>query len=160
MVAGEHGNRRHQTAELRKRIVELRGEDLSFRQIAEEVGLSVATVWQHYQAAMRNIPAAAVAAHEAVRAARLEEQLRRIDMEREVVMNILADNHIIVSNGKVMYEDGATIGDPAPVLAAVDRLVKLDDQEARLLGLNAKTEISHTGTVKYELAGIDPGTLA
>lgn len=160
MAGGDTGNYKHRSAEIRARIVELRDQDMSFRQIAAEVDLSLSNTWQHYQAAMRNIPAAAVAAHEAVRAARLEEQLRRIDMEREVVMNILADNHIIVSNGKVMYEDGATIGDPAPVLAAVDRLVKLDDQEARLLGLNAKTEISHTGTVKYELAGIDPGALA
>lgn len=158
MVAGEHGNQRHETAQLRTQIVELRDEGLTFRQIAAEVHRDVATVWQHYQNAMRAIPAAAVAAHEETRRARRDEQLRRIDMERDTVMEILAKTNrtIVTPSGKVIPD----VEDDATVLAAIDRLVKLDDQEAKLLGLNAKTEVNHSGTVSYELTGVDPATLA
>lgn len=154
MADREYGNRRHQSAQLRARIVELRDEGLTFREIAAEVNRDVHSTWTHYQKAMRDIPAPMVAAHAEQVANRREEQLRRIDMEREAVLEVLAARHVTVSNGKVMYEDDAPILDDAPVLAAVDRLIKLDDQEAKLLGLNAKTEISHSGGVKYEVVGV------
>ncbi len=154
MVAGEHGNQRHKTALMRARIVELRDQQMTFREIAAEVDLSLARVWQHYQAAMREIPAAAVTAHAERVAARREEQLRRIDMERESVLAVLEARHVIVSNGKVMYEGSEPLLDDAPVLAAVDRLVKLDDQEAKLLGMYPKTEVNVSGGVEYVVRGL------
>ena len=150
----ERGNQKHQSALLRARIVELRDEGLTFREIAAEVNRDVHTAWNHYQKAMRDIPAPMVAAHAEQMANRREEQLRRIDMEREAVLEVLAARHVTVSNGKVMYEDSEAILDDAPVLAAVDRLVKLDDQEAKLLGLYAKTEVNVSGGVKYEVVGV------
>ena len=72
---GEHGNQRHNSAERRKRIVELRDEGLSFRAIAAEINLDLKSVWIHYQKAMREIPAEAVAAHAANQAKRRAEQL-------------------------------------------------------------------------------------
>lgn len=158
MVAGEHGNRRHQTAQLRVRIVELRDEGLSFREIAAEVSLSLATVWQHYQTAMRNIPAAAVAAHAETVARRREEQLRRIDMERETVMAILEKNGrtVVTPSGKVVEN----VEDDSTILSAVDRLIKLDEQEAGLLGLKAKTQVEHSGELTYRIHGVNPAELA
>lgn len=154
-MAGEHGNQRHQSAQLRKRIVELRDQGLSFREIAAEVNRAVDTTWRHYQNAMREIPAAAVAAHAETMAARRDEQLRRIDLERESVMEVLTAFHVTVSQGRVVNLDsGDPVADTAPVLAAVDRLVKLDDQEAKLLGLYAKTEVNVSGGVKYEVVGV------
>ena len=161
MAGGEQDGQRHESALRRVRIVELRDAGLTFREIAEEVGLSLAATWEHYQKAMRQIPAAAVAAHAERVAARREEQLRRVDMEREAVVAVLAARHITISNGHVVSEitghddDGKPIyGDPvlddAPVLAAVDRLIKLDDQEARLLGMYPKqSEVSTGGLVRY-----------
>jgi len=150
----ERGNQKHQSALLRARIVELRDEGLTFREIAAEVNRDVHTTWNHYQKAMRDIPAPMVAAHAEQVANRREEQLRRIDMEREAVLEVLAARHVTVSNGKVMYEEDRPILDDAPVLAAVDRLIKLDDQEAKLLGLNAKSEVNVSGGVKYEIVGV------
>lgn len=157
---GERGNQRHASAQRRAEIVRLRDEGLTFREISEETGLALNAVWNHYQKAMRDIPAAAVAAHAEQLAARREEQLRRIDMEREAVTGVLAARHVTVSNGKVIYEGEEPLLDDAPILNAVDRLVKLDDQEAKLLGLYAKTEVNVSGGVKYELVGVDPGDLA
>lgn len=153
MAGGDLANQRKRSAELRKRIVELKDQDWSFREIAAEVGRDFKTVWTHYQAAMREIPAAAVEEHQKKLAQRLDEQLRRIDMEREVLMDVVSKRHDVISNGHVIYqmkgrrEDGTPIygdayEDDAPTMAAIDRLVKLDDQEAKLLGMYPKQQIS------------------
>lgn len=142
------------TAEKRARIVELRDEGWGFREIADELGFDVANIWRHYQAAMRQIPAAAIEEHAKRCALRLDEQLRRVDMERDVVMDILTKRHVHISNGHVVREIigrdeetgrpiyGDAYEDDAPTMAAIDRLVKLDDQEARLLGMYPKQTIS------------------
>ncbi len=153
MAGGDLGNRRHQTAELERRIVELRDQDLSFREIAAEVGLSLEPVWRHYKNAMNRIPAPAAEAHQARIEARREAQLRRIDMQREVhEAIILAAHKTVTVSGKILDVD-----DFGPVFAATDRLVKLDAEESDLLGLKTETKVSHTGnlTVTYELPGID-----
>lgn len=154
MAGGDFAASAHETAELRRRIVELRDQELSFRQIAAIVGRDLHAVWNHYQTAMRQVPAAAVEEHQKKVASRLDEQLRRIDMEREVLMEILAKRHVTISNGHVVSEIigtdedtgkpiyGEPFEDDAPTMAAVDRLGKLDDQEAKLLGLYPKQQVS------------------
>lgn len=154
-MTGEHGPQRRVGAERRKRVVELRDQNLSFREIASEMGLNLNTVWKHYQRAIREIPAEAIAIHAANQEKRRAEQLERIDMERESVMEVLAAFHVTVSQGRVVsLDDGTLVEDAAPVLAAVDRLHKLDDQEAKLLGLYAKAEVNISGGVKYEIVGV------
>lgn len=149
-------DRAHEVALLRARIVELKDQGLTFREIAVEVGLSVEPVWRHYQNAMEAIPAPAVEAHERRREARREAQLRRIDMQREIHEAIIQAAHKTVTvSGKVLDVD-----DHGPVFAATDRLVKLDDQEAKLLKLYPKLEVDHTGEVAYRFIGVDPTDLA
>lgn len=155
MAGGDHSNQRHEAALRRARVVELRTQGLAFREIAAEMGLGLATVWRHYEYAMREIPAQFVAVAAQQEAARRAEQLQRIDMEREVVLGILEADHVTVSNGKIM--DGVV--DHGPNLAAVDRLHKLDDQEAKLLGLYAEQKLKADVGVRVELVGIDPADL-
>jgi hypothetical protein len=125
---------------------------MEFREIAAEVGRDVSTVWRHYQRAMRAIPAAAIEEHQKKIAQRLDEQLQRIDLERDVLMDILTKRHVHISNGRVVlelkgFDNGKPIyGEPyeddAPTMQAIDRLGRLDDQEAKLLGLYPKQTIS------------------
>lgn len=156
MAGGEHGNQRHETALRRARIVELRDQGLTFPEIAEDIGISHQAAWNHYQKAMRDIPAPIIAAHAQRIEARREEQLRRIDMSREAVIAVLAARHITISNGIAVRVDGEPILDDAPVLQAVDRLVKLDDQEAKLLGLYAPTrqEVITLDAIDAEIAAL------
>jgi hypothetical protein len=149
MAGGEYGNQRHEAALRRDRVVELRDQGLTFKEIGEIVGRDTADAWRDYQRAMRDRPV--VAAHAERDQARKEAQLRRIDMERETAEAIILTAHTAYAvNGTKLEGD-----DSAPVLAAMDRLVKLDDQEAKLLGLYAKTEINHSGAVTYEIRGVD-----
>ncbi len=160
MAGGEQHNERHISAERRAEIVRLRDEGLTFREISAEIGLSLRAVWKHYQNAMRDIPAGIVEAHAENAAVRKAEQLRRIDMQREAVVEVMTAKHVTVSQGRVVRDDdGEPILDDAPVLAAVDRLVKLDDEEAKLLGLYAEQKISHSGGVTYEIVGVDMSKL-
>lgn len=154
MAGGEmKGSRSRDTAELRRRIVELRDQDWGFREIAAEVDRDLHTVWSHYQKAMRQIPAAAVEEHQKKVASRLDEQLRRIDMAREPLEEIVFGHHVQVSNGIVVRpitgRDGSgkpVYGEPItdfePVMKAIDRLGRLDDQEAKLLGMYPKQTIA------------------
>jgi transposase-like protein len=166
MPGGDLRNQRKDSALLRAEIVELRDQGLSFRTIAAQVGRSLHVTWDHYQAAMREIPAANVKQHQENAAKRLDEQLRRIDMEREIVMEVATAEHPLVSNGRIIYEItdfedgkpvyGDALTDKGPNLAAVDRLHKLDDQEARLLGLYPKVQVS----VRNEPSEVDDALAA
>jgi len=151
VAGGDHGNHRRETSELKRRIVELRDQDLSFREIAAIVDRDVAAVWRHYKAAMDKVPAPAAEAHAARAEARKEAQLRRIDMQREIHEAIITAAHKTVTvAGKVL-----DVEDHSPVFAATDRLVKLDDQEAKLLKLYPKVEIEHSGDLTYRVLGVD-----
>ncbi|HTI78527.1 MAG TPA: sigma factor-like helix-turn-helix DNA-binding protein [Mycobacterium sp.] len=154
MGRSKSGSDPKEIAELRRRIVELRDQDWSFRQIAAEVGRDYHTVWDHYQRAMKQIPAAAIEQHEKNRAAALDAQLRRIDMQREVLEESLHTRHPQISNGhlvsEVIGQDEATgkpiYGEPyedhGPRLAAAAALDRLEDREAKLLGLYPKQTIA------------------
>lgn len=150
MAGGEYGNERHQAALRRAHVVELRDQGLTFRDIAVEVGISHQSAWEHYQKAMLDIPASTLAAHQANKAARLEAQLRNIDMQREVFESMLLTAHQTVTvQGRTV-----DVEDVGPVCSAGTHLGRLDDQEAKLLGLYAKTEVSHEGAVTCRIIGV------
>lgn len=146
------------------RIVELKRQDLTFDQIAKELGISRTAAHRGFHRALPRIVAPAVEAYRA-------EHLARLEYARTIVMDILATRHVTISNGHVVSEIvgrddegnpiyGEPYEDDGVILAALDRLDKLDDREAKLLGLNAKAEVNVSGAVKYELVGVDPGDLA
>ncbi len=147
-------------------VVALKRQDLSFQQIADHLGISKAGAVRSFQRAKRRVDAATDADYAAYR----DEQLAAIAAMREVCDEIIAARHVSISNGHVVSEitghddDGNPLyGDPyeddAPVLAAIDRRIKLDDQEAKLLGLYAKVEVAHSGGVTYEIVGVDMSKL-
>jgi hypothetical protein len=142
-------------------IVRLKREGLTFDEIGQRFGVSKQVVHRQFHRAIRRGLTVQVDAYR-------DEQLARIEAAREVVMDVLHARHVVVSNGHVVSEItgqdaegkpiyGEPLVDDGPVLAAVDRLVKLDDQEARLLGLYAAAKVETDTTLRYEVVGVDPG---
>ena len=167
MAGGDYTGRTMEIAERRNRVVEARDADgLTFRAIAEQEGVDVHTVYRDYQRARRQAiqltPEAVERAEQRKLAqlARIDEQRRDVEMQREAVMEVLTrDGRTVVTQSGKVLED---IQDDPTLLAAVDRLVKLDellikldDQEAKLLGLYAKTEVNMTAKLVYEVHGLE-----
>lgn len=145
-------NARPKSAEVtrrRKRVIELRDEGMTFREIAEELGVSVKLVHDDYKKTMAEIPVEAVETYR-------RHQQDELAMARAVVEDILAARHVTISaTGQVVYEGNDIVRDHGPILAAVDRLMKISDREAKLLGLDARPELTVTGNLTYEFVGLD-----
>lgn len=129
------------TAEKRKRAVDLKRTGATFEQIATDLGCSTPYAWRLYQDALKAIPATSVEQH------RAEELDKLLSWERKAV-EVLDAFHPYVQNGKIInrgHKDPGTgrwvvdeeLTDAGPVLAAIDRLVKIQDARRKLLGLDA-----------------------
>jgi hypothetical protein len=150
------------TAEKQAAVVELVREGNTFREIAEQMGLSKTYVHRLFHAGVDRIPAENVQAYR-------ERQLADIELARTAVMEVLGGQHVVVQNGRIVApivgrdeETGKPIfGDPledqGPVLAAVDRLLKLSEREAAILGSDAKKQLEHSGAVTYRVHGLRDG---
>lgn len=173
MAGGDYTGRSMEIAQRRGRVVAARDADgLTFRAIAEQECIDVHTAFRDYQRARRDAvqltPEALERAEKRKLAqlARIDEQRRDVELQREAVMEVLGARHLTISNGTVIHENGQPVLDDAPVLQAVDRLVKLDgllitldDQEAKLLGLYAEKKVSLSGGLRYDVVGINPQDL-
>jgi hypothetical protein len=141
------------------RIVALKREGLTFQQVADQLGISKSGAIKGFQRVKARVEERGEIDYMAYR----DEQLARVATRRELAEDIMAARHVSISNGHVVSEitgqdeDGKPIyGDPyedtGPTLAAIDRLIKLDEQEAKLVpGLYGKTEIDVSGDISYEI---------
>lgn len=64
-------------------------------------------------------------------------EVQRLDMLWQNAMKVLSRHHVTVSNGKVVTLDGEPVKDDGPVLQAIDRLLRIQERRAKLLGLDA-----------------------
>jgi hypothetical protein len=139
------------TAEVAARDAEIlraRSElHLSYRQLAERFQMSKSGVEAAIQRGLRAIvaePAADVRAME----------LERLDQLARAALGVLGTNHPTVSQGRLVRgEDGRPIADPMPRLHAIDRLLRISDRRAKLLGLDApvKADLRVTDGVDAQL---------
>lgn len=132
--------------------LKLRLRGLSFRDIAARLDVSVATA---YEAVNRALAAQREEPAEQVRALEVE----RLDAMYAKVMQVLEREHVTVSQGRVVYADGEPVPDDAPVLAAVDRLLKIQARRAALLGLDMPTKVESSGKLTYEIVGVETEAL-
>jgi hypothetical protein len=120
-----------EAAELDAKVIRLRSQGLTFREIADELGyVAQSYMYRCYQRAKRRIVAPAVEEYRA-------NQLAEIETERELLDDIIHAEHPLVSNGR-RFDD---LIDDGPVLAALDRRAKLRAQEQDLLGLKAAVKV-------------------
>ena len=152
MVGGRRMDRvaveqRRLAAERAKRVVELRTVGKTFDEIADELDVSVGLVHRDYEKMLAQVPAPEVAALRAKQGAELT-------MMKAVVLDVVQRRHLAINQaGVVRDDDGKPLKDDGPLLAAVDRLIRIGEREAKLYGTDARPEIQITGTLAYEIAG-------
>lgn len=159
------------TAERDAEAARLRTRGLTYRAIAEQMGY--ASPSSVHDAVKRCLDAIVEEPGQEVR--RLE--LERLDDMYAAVMAVLEREHITISQGRIVRKrvldengdptivatdrDGKPVFreeeilDDAPVLAAVDRLLKIMERRAKLTGLDAPVKADIGGTLKYEVLGVD-----
>lgn len=142
-----------ETAARDREMAEMRSRGLSYRGIADHYGVSVSTAHDAVQRALAAIRGEGAAV---VR----DLELDRLDELWRITMGVLEREHVTVSNGRVVALDGKPLRDDGPVLAAVDRLLKIQERRAKLLGLDAEKKINLSGGVTYEVVGVDVGDLS
>ncbi|MFD9464367.1 hypothetical protein [Streptomyces sp. NPDC060027] len=91
---------------------------------------------------------------------RLEAAHARLDTLEHAARQVLERQHITVNNGRIISLDGAPLPDDGPVLAAIDRLIKIEDARERnaaalrrVFGIDApaKTEVQVTETTQQDI---------
>jgi hypothetical protein len=70
-----------------------------------------------------------------------------LNAAKQAVWAVLEANHLVVSDGRIVTLDGVAIPDDDPVLRAVDRLIKIDQELAKIYGAYAPA--------KHEVRTID-----
>jgi hypothetical protein len=151
-VTRDGNGRFERTAETAARDAEaarLRSRGLTYRQIAEQLGL--AGPGKAHEAVKRVLAETVADAADDLRLVELE----RLDQMYQATLKVLESEHYAVSHGKVIYLDGGTepLTDNAPVLQAIDRLLKIQERRAKLLGLDApaKTNVTVSDAITSEI---------
>lgn len=119
----------------------LRVRAMSYAQIAKQLGY--ADEGHAYQGVSRALRATVEEPAAEVR----KTELERLNNLYEAALAILERMHVTVSQGRVVYLGDLPLADDAPALAAIDRLLKIQERRARLLGLDAP--------VKHEVRNVD-----
>ena len=131
----------------------LRAKGFTYRQIAAELGYS--SGGDAWRAVHRTVAAAvtdSAAQLIAVEAARLDKLAAAAE-------DILDQEHVAHSNGRVVVHDGQPLFDSGPKLAAIRELREIGREYRRLFGLDQPAKVDVSGGVTYELVGVDPDLL-
>ncbi len=129
------------TAEREAEAARLRSRGWSYQRIANELGW--ANKGDAHHAVQKVLRDTVQEAGDDLRAL----ELTRLDALYVAATEVLEREHITVSNGRIVSrDDGTPILDDAPVLQAIDRLLKIQERRSRLLGLDApvKKDVSLT----------------
>lgn len=144
------GGEQAAVAQRRARAIQLKNTGLSYYQVAERLGRE----YDYYLNA-RGEPSSAAAAVDISRALKiqraelnqsLEEMIQladaRYDDMRRVVLQIMARPHYVVQSGEIIRGlDGEPLRDDGPVLAAIDRWLKIEERWAKMHGVDATKEL-------------------
>lgn len=127
---------RTKTAVRRAKAVEMRTRGSSWQEIADDLG------YVNRSAACADVTRALEAA--------VVEQNRNIDLMRQEELRaydqllveawaVLEREHVTVSHGRIIRDEetGEKLLDDGPVLQAIDRVVRIRERRAKLLGLDA-----------------------
>lgn len=123
-------------AEKRAEAARLRSKGWDYRRIAEELGYS--NRGSAYNAVQTVLAETVQEAGDELR----QMERERLDRLSEAAWTVLERQHVVVSNGRVVSLDGEPIPDDAPVLQAIDRLLRISESRRKLEGLDAPSRVS------------------
>jgi hypothetical protein len=86
-------------------------------------------------------------------------ELDRLDEQEAAVRKVLETTHYKTNGGEVVRHNGRPMHDDGPVLQAQDRLLRIGERRAKLLGIDSPERIVTDATVRFEVVGIDPAAL-
>lgn len=134
-------------------VLRLRRIGTTFQAIGDQLGITRQRAHQIYKTALGEIPFDEVTTYRA-------EQLERLDALLVEANAVLAREHLMVSQGRVVrlgepfinadgeadiaVGQGEPLEDDAPVLAAISTILKIEERRAKLLGLDAPTKTNVT----------------
>lgn len=116
----------------------LRTSGMSYREIAAKLDYADESGAHRAVArALAAVPVEAVNELRAIECARLDELTARL-------WDVLNTRYPLLTAGvELVGSDGRPVADPAPILAVVDRLLRISERRAKLLGLDAPVRVQH-----------------
>ncbi len=136
------------TAKKDAEAAQLRAEGKTSDQIAEALAFSDRSV-------ARRAVERALAATVREPADELRQlELIRLDALWMQAAKVMTSEHLTVSQGRVVEVNGVPLKDDGPVLTAIDRLLKIMERRAKLVGLDsaAKVEVLSVDALDREIA--------
>lgn len=129
----------------------------TLQDIAHALGVtSKGTAHEYVQRGLRSVREATAATAEQARAA----HRARLGYALEVATEVMGRDHQHVAHGKVVTgDDGKPVLDDAPKLAAAGKVKELSESLRKLDGLDQPAKVEHSGSVTYEVVGVDPTEL-
>lgn len=118
----------------RAQVLAMRIEHRPYTEIAAALGITEAVAEKDYQRAVE-----ARGQHlDAQRSAAVAIELAKLDALEQAAWTVLRARHVLAQQGRIVCDDdGKPLEDDAPVLAAIDRILKVADRRAKLKGLDA-----------------------
>lgn len=122
----------------RERVLALRVEQVPVSEIATRLGVSVSVVKMDYVRALEQLTRDQ--AEQAGNARAVE--LAKLDQLEHAAWRVLRARHITIQHGKIVRDENEqVVEDDAPVLQAIDRLVRIAARRATLTGMDAPARI-------------------
>jgi hypothetical protein len=130
----------------------------TYQRISDHFGMSGAP--KAHDAVKRHLKRIPVADVESIR----QQMEQRLQEMRAIAASVAERQHLAHSNGRVIVAHDPVTGeeievhDDGPKLAAIDRLLRIEERRAKLYGADmpSKTEFSGSVEVGVELVGVDP----
>lgn len=127
------------TAKRRADAVDMRLGGATYNEIADRLGY--ASKAAAYVDITRALEASVAEQRRSVEAYR-QEELQSLDVLLAEAWTVLRREHVTVSHGKIIKDEtGEKLVDDGPVLQAIDRILKIRERRAKLLGLDAPMKV-------------------
>jgi hypothetical protein len=125
------------TAERDANAARLRAQGLEFHEIAAQLG------YQDPSGAYKAVERALLATVQEPAAQVRAMEIARLNILLRKAWDVLCAKHIVVSQGRVVCDPDTDepLIDHGPILAAIDRVLKISDHRAKLLGLYAPVKV-------------------